>query len=95
MPREVERLIESTGAAPRWMKRDGNHDVRVFEHGPAALPDQRGKRTGQRPPSLVLDRVDDGPKRPVVCADGSGASHEGRTPAAPGTRGERQADNAP
>jgi hypothetical protein len=39
MPRQVESLVESAGAAFGRMKWNRNHDVRAVEHSAAALPD--------------------------------------------------------
>jgi hypothetical protein len=39
MPGEVERLIESAGAAAGPMKWNRNHEVRPVEHRGAAMPD--------------------------------------------------------
>jgi hypothetical protein len=39
MPRQIERLVESAGAAFGRMKWNRNHDVRPVEHSAAGLPD--------------------------------------------------------
>ena len=95
MPRKIDGLIESAGTAPRRVKRNWHYDVRTLEHRAAALPDQRGERPREGAAALVLDCVDDGPKRPVIRARGSGASDIRRTPSAARTSGQRQADDAP
>jgi len=59
MLREILRLIESALSTPDWVEGNGNGKVRVDQERLAARPHERAERLGQRPPTLVFERMND------------------------------------
>ena len=95
LPREIGGLIEAPFPSPRRVERHRDGGVDAFQKIPASIAHQRGQRAGKRSPSVVLQRVDDGPERPFVGADRAGPIDVAAD--APATRAPRQghADRSP
>jgi len=66
--REIGGLVEPALPSPRRVERYRDGDVDPVEKIPASIAHQCGQRPGERSPTVVLQRVDDGSKRPFVRA---------------------------
>ncbi len=66
--REVGRLVETALHPPEGMQRHRDDGIRAGEDGGAVAAHHRGERHGERASPVVLERVDDLAKGPVVSA---------------------------
>jgi len=71
LPRKVRSLIESSPPPLRGVQRNGDHTGHAAQNVAASGTQQRAERTRQRTAPLVLQRMDDCPKRAVVIAEGT------------------------
>ena len=89
MVRENGGLVEAAAALSPRMKRYGDDEVGIREELATGREHQAGQWAGERPPALVLERMDDRPERPVVepsCSstrDGRGWPAQGMTDSVP------------
>ena len=81
--REGIRLVEAAAEATPGMEWHRDDAVGVPQEEAAVGAHERGKRIGQRPAIVVLERVKNRPQRAVVVARGAGAIERRRySPAA-------------
>jgi hypothetical protein len=89
---EIAGLIESAPQPPPRMQRDRHDAIAVLEHRSPGLAHQARQRNGERPPSFVLEHVNDVAERPVVA---SGGQADADVRAGPGCeRGRKDAAQA-
>ena len=64
--REVGRLIEPALAPPRRVQRDWDRGIGSAQHVRSSRLHQHPELRRQRPPAVVLERVNDRPQRAIV-----------------------------
>jgi len=95
LPREVRGLIESSPPLLRCMQRNGDHASRAAQNVAASGTQQRAEWTRQRTAPLVLQRMDDCPKRAVVVAEGARPIDKPARPPASRALLQRRTDRTP
>ncbi len=94
-PGQIVGLVEPALPSSRRVERHGDGGVDPVEKIPASIAHQCGQRPGKRSVPVVLQRVDDGSKRPLVRADRAGSVDVPARAPASGAPGQRHADCSP
>jgi hypothetical protein len=93
--RQIFSLIESALTTSGRMKRNRHGQISMGENVRPTRLHQRAERLRQRPSAVVLERVNDRSKRPVVRADSARTVNRAGQPPATRAPRERQTDDAP
>jgi len=92
---QIVGLIEAARPASRRVERNRYDCIGAFEDVVSPRAHERGERTGERPPAVVLEGVHDRAKRAIVGAHGARPGHLAPRASTSRARCQRYADRAP
>jgi len=95
VPRQLFSLVEASPCATPRMEGYRHHPVCALQHMSAGLDHERRQGTGQAPPPIVFECVEDRSQGPFIVPSGSRGVDRAWGAATAGTLLERRADDAP